>query len=198
MHVLNERPHEHVCVFVVCVVRPFLIVVWMDVKSEFKLSWHTFSLSAIVFPPLLALPFRCIDSKSRPTYAEKIFLFIGSLMFFAVGELERQLSALWYSFSWIPQMILFFVRRFSAGVHRPGPRWFNWQCNCSRMLIVLCGFSISHRHEWENGETKVGRDADRFELYRQALYEESFNNNAEQSSESDGLEWIQSGINAVK
>jgi hypothetical protein len=44
----------------------------------------------LLFPPLVVVrpPFRCIDSKSRPTYAEKIFLFIGSLMFFAVGELN--------------------------------------------------------------------------------------------------------------
>lgn len=37
----------------------------------------------------LATLLRCIDSKSRPTYAEKIFLFIGSLMFFGVGELDK-------------------------------------------------------------------------------------------------------------
>lgn len=35
---------------------------------------------------------RCIDSKSRPSTVEKIFLFIGALMFFATGKRERKMQ----------------------------------------------------------------------------------------------------------
>jgi hypothetical protein len=36
----------------------------------------------------VTLIFRCIDSKSRPTISEKIFLGLGTLLFFAVGNLN--------------------------------------------------------------------------------------------------------------
>lgn len=60
-------------------------------KKEFKLSLDIhFRLGAIVLIRQLVVCFRCIDSKSRPTYAEKIFLFIGALMFFAVGKFDNE------------------------------------------------------------------------------------------------------------
>ena len=68
----------------------------------------------LLFPPslvvLLLSRFRCIDSKSRPTYAEKIFLFIGSLMFFAVGELNDS--------NFYEMLLAFLCRRwFSARIY---------------------------------------------------------------------------------